>query len=128
MTSIGNSDCFSNLPECYGVIRHQCECLGTLWNTLRHVAATSRALASPMLHLKEMKDQLTRGERISVFFQDFQGFSEIFENHVFFMKNKSCQIGSGVFLGHPGHAYARKSDSQTPRGHSARASSGGGRM
>ena len=48
-------------------------------------------------------------------FKDFQGFSEIFENHDFYSKNKSRQIASGMFLGHPGHAYVSGNDSQTPR-------------
>ena len=60
-------------------------------------------------------------------FQDFQGFSEIFENHHFYSKNRGCQIGSKTFLTHPGHVYASGNDSPTPLGAPTHASSDGRR-
>jgi len=45
--------------------------------------------------------------------KDFQAFSEISDNLDFYSKNKSCQIGSKMFLGHPGHAYSPGNDTQT---------------
>ena len=54
---------------------------------------------------------------------DFHGFSGFFENHVFFMENRSRQIDSAVILGHPGHAYLPGNDSQTLRRRPTRASS-----
>ena len=98
---------------------------GTSNSRLKRRRAMGRCAQCHAFHSKSMgftqKHGFSRKVRI---LKNFQDFSKI---HDFFMKNKSCQIGSGMILGHPGHVCPSGNDSQTLRGPPTRASSGGGR-